>query len=155
MRSTATTPNEYLQSLPEERREIVSAIRDVLLENLPAGFAETMGYGMLGFVVPLTLYPAGYHCQPGTPLPFISLASQKNYISLYHMGLSEGALLDWFRLEWPRHTTQKLDMGKCCVRFKKPHEVPLELIAGLARRVTPQQWISYYEEQVPSTMRRR
>lgn len=145
MTSTATSPLAYLASLPDERRPIITAIREQLVKNLPAGFQEGMGYGMLCYTVPHSLYPAGYHCDPKQPLPFISLASQKNYISLYHMGLYEGELLDWFRAEWAKVSKKKLDMGKCCIRFKKPEDVPLDLIGELATKVTPQQWMEYYE----------
>lgn len=146
MQSKATTPDAYLESLPDERRPIISAIREALLKNLPEGFKEGMGYGMLCYSVPHSMYPAGYHCDPKQPLPFISLASQKNYISLYHMGMyDEGKLYEWFRAEWPKFSSKKLDMGKCCIRFKKPEDVPLALIAELATRITPQQWIEYYD----------
>ena len=145
MQSTATTPEAYLESLPEDRLPIVSAIREALLKNLPEGFEEGIGYGMLCYSVPHSLYPAGYHCNPKQPLPFISLASQKNNISLHHMGLYDGKLLDWFQEEWAKVSTKKLDMGKCCIRFKKPEDVPLSLVGELASKVTPQQWIEYYE----------
>ncbi len=145
MTSTATTPEAYLESLPDERRPIITAIREVILKNLPEGFEEQMSYGMLGWVVPHSRYPAGYHCDPKLPLPFLNLASQKNHISLYHSALYEGELLNWFRAEWPKHSSKKLDMGKCCVRFKKPEDVPVELIGQLVSKVTPQQWIDYYE----------
>ncbi len=145
MQSKATTPEAYLESLPDERRPIITAMREALLNKLPEGFEECMTYGMLGYVVPHSLYPAGYHCDPKQPLPFISLASQKNYISLYHMGLYEGKLLDWFREEWQKVSKKKLDMGKCCIRFKKPEDVPIALIGQLASMVTPQEWVEYYE----------
>jgi len=148
MQSKATTPEAYLDQLPPDRQTIMRQLREVILANLPDGFEEHMSYGMLGYVVPHTLYPAGYHCDPRQPLPFISLASQKNYISLYHMGLYEGSLLDWFRAEWPRHVSKKLDMGKCCVRFKKAEDVPLALIGELCTQVTPDDWIRYYEATV-------
>jgi hypothetical protein len=145
MTSTATTPEAYLESLPDERRPIITALREVILKNLPKGFEEQMSYGMLGWVVPHSRYPAGYHCDPKLPLPFLNLASQKNHISLYHSALYEGELLNWFRAEWPKHSSKKLDMGKCCVRFKKPEDVPVALIGQLVSKVTPQQWIDYYE----------
>lgn len=148
MKSTATTPDAYLESLPDERRPIITALREVILKSLPKGFEEQMSYGMLGWVVPHSRYPAGYHCDPKLPLPFLNLASQKNHISLYHSALYEGELLNWFRAEWPKHSSKKLDMGKCCVRFKKPEDVPLALIGQLVSKVTPQQWIDYYEENV-------
>lgn len=149
MRSAATTPEAYLAELPDNRREIIAAIRQALIDNLPDGFEEVMGYGMLGYVVPHSLYSAGYHCDPRVPLPFINLASQKNHISLYHMGLYPGALLDWLQQEWPQHSRKKLDMGKCCIRFKKPEDVPLKLIAELASKMTPQEWIAIYERSKP------
>jgi hypothetical protein len=148
MQSKAKTPKEYLESLPEDRKKAVSGIRKVLLKNLPKGFTEEMGYGMLGFVVPHSIYPPGYHCDPKKPLPFISLASQKNYISLYHMGLYKGPLLTWFQKEWKSVSKKKLDVGKCCIRFKNLDDIPLELIGTLARKMTPQQWIGVYEKNL-------
>jgi hypothetical protein len=145
MKSTATTPAEYLETLPPDRREAIGRLRRVLLENLPAGFEETIEYGMLAYVVPHRLYPAGYHCDPKRPLPFIALASQKQYVSLYHMGLYDGPLLAWFEAEWPKHTTAKLDLGKSCLRLKKPDQIPCALIGELATKMTPAQWIRAYE----------
>lgn len=147
MKSTAKTPDAYLKSLPPERRRAVSAIRDTLRAKLPKGFSEVMSYGMLGYVVPHSLYPDGYHCDPKKPLPFMCLASQKNYISLYHMGLYEGDLLDWFKAEWPKHSEQKLDVGQCCIRFKRADQIPLKLIGELAKKLTPKKWIRIYESR--------
>ncbi len=146
MQSKASTPEEYIESLPEDRKKIISQIRKTIVKNLPKGFKEEMSYGMIGYVVPHSLYPAGYHCDPKLPLPFISLASQKNYISLYHMGLYGGAYLDWFQQEWKNHSTKKLDMGKSCIRFKKPEDVTLDLIGELCARITPKEWIALYEK---------
>jgi hypothetical protein len=148
MQSKATTVPEYIDSLPADRKKAIVAIRKAILKNLPNGFEEMMSYGMIGYVVPHKLYPAGYHCDPKLPLPFISVASQKNYISFYHMGLYEGELLDWFREEWKEVSDKKLDMGKCCVRFKRPEDVPVDLLGELVSKVTPKQWIAYYESQV-------
>lgn len=148
MQSKATSVPEYIDSLPADRKKAIVAIRKAILKNLPKGFEEVMSYGMIGYVVPHKLYPAGYHCDPNLPLPFMSLASQKNYISFYHMALYEGKLLDWFREEWKGVSTKKLDMGKCCIRFKKPDEIPIDLLGELASKVTPKQWIEYYESQV-------
>lgn len=148
MQSKATTVPEYIDSLPADRKKAIVAIRKSILENLPKGFEEVMNYGMIGYVVPHKLYPAGYHCDPTLPLPFLALASQKNYISFYHMALYEGELLDWFREEWKEVSTKKMDMGKCCVRFKKPEDVPIDLIGELVSKVTPKQWINYYESQI-------
>lgn len=146
MTSNAKTPQDYIASLPEERQEPMNRLRDVLQQHLPAGFEFASSYGMPAFVVPHSTYPAGYHCKPEEALPFISIASQKNFIALYHMGIySDPALLDWFTAEWPKHTKAKLDMGKSCIRFKKPAEIPYGLIGELATKMTPQDWIDRYE----------
>lgn len=146
MHSSAEDPEKYLNSLPEERRTAVKKLREVLLKNLPEGSEEGMGYGMLSYHVPHSLYPAGYHVDPSLPLPFINLASQKNYVALYHMGLySKPELLEWFTNEYPKHSKRKLDMGKSCIRFKKMEDIPYDLIAELATKMTPQEWISIYE----------
>jgi hypothetical protein len=147
MQSKAATPDEYVAFLPDDRRETVAAIRTAINDNLPKGFKECMTYGMIGWVVPHELYPPGYHCDPKLPLGFMGLASQKQYIALYSMCLyGHASELDWFKKEWPKYTSQKLDMGKSCIRFKKPGEIPLELIAKLAARVSPQEWIKIYEK---------
>jgi hypothetical protein len=148
MESKATTPEEYIESLPDDRKDIIRKIRKVILKNLPKGFKEGIGYGMIGYVVPHSLYPPGYHVDPSKPLMMMSLASQKNHIALYHMGLYGGVHLDWFKKEWPKHSTKKLDMGKACIRFKKPEDVPLDLIGELCTRMTPQQWIHCYESML-------
>jgi hypothetical protein len=148
MQSKAKTVSEYIQSLPEDRAEAITKLRKQILKNLPKGFEECMSYGMIGYVVPHKLYPAGYHCTPELPLPFISIASQKNYISFYHMGLYEGKLLDWFQDQWKEHSDSKLDMGKCCVRFKKPDQIPFDLIGNLCSKMTPSQWIEQYEKVI-------
>lgn len=146
MQSKAKTVDEYIETLPEDRQKAISDIRKVVNKNLPKGFREEMGYGMMGWVVPHKLYPAGYHCNPKQPLPFMGVASQKNFISLYSMCLySDTKLLRWFQKEWPKHSSKKLDMGKSCIRFKKSEDVPLKLIGELAAKVTPAQWIEMYE----------
>jgi hypothetical protein len=145
MQSKAKTVNEYIAELPEDRKKVIIAMRKALRQNLPKGFEETMGYGMMGYAVPHSLYPKGYHVTPHLPLPFIGIASQKNFIALYHMAMT-GDLLKWFQEEWKEHTTKKLDMGKSCIRFKKPEDVPIALIEKLAEKMTPQQWIDQYEE---------
>jgi hypothetical protein len=150
MQSKAATPDEYIAGLPEDRRDIMSRLRKTINKNLPKGFQEAMGYGNLGWVVPHSLYSAGYHCDPKVPLPFLGIASQKNHIAVYHMGIySHGPLLEWFRAEWPKHSARKLDMGKSCLRFKKPEDVPVELIGELASKMTPEQWIDIYESVKP------
>jgi Domain of unknown function (DU1801) len=146
MRSNATTPDEYVASLPDGRREAVAAIRDTVNENLPRGFKEIMAYGMINWVVPHELYPPGYHCDPNLPLGLMGVASQKNYISFYSMCLYGSASeMDWFKKQWPKHSDKKLDMGKSCIRFKKGEDVPLKLIGELAARITPEKWIEIYE----------
>ncbi|MDW5287182.1 DUF1801 domain-containing protein [Formosa sp. PL04] len=143
----AKTPDEYISLLPEDRKVAMSKLRAVILKHLPKGFQETISYGMIGYVVPHELYPEGYHCEPKLPLPFISIASQKNFIALYHMGIyADENLLNWFISEFPKHSKYKLDMGKSCIRFKKPEAIPHKLIAELVSKMTPQQWITKYEK---------
>ncbi len=147
MQSKATTPDQYIAELPEERKEAMTKLRKVLLKNLPKGFEEMMGYGMMGYAVPHKLYPSGYHCDPKQPLPFMGMASQKNFISFYHMGMyADEKLLQWFQAEYPKHCKTKLDMGKSCIRFKKTENIPYDLLAELCKKMTPQQWIELYEK---------
>lgn len=149
MQSEATTPEEYLKTLPEDRKEAMSSLRNTILGNLPQGFEETMSYGMLGYVIPHSLYPKGYHGDPRLPLPFINLASQKNYIALYHMAIySDPDLLKWFTDAYTKHSKSKLDMGKSCIRFKKIDQIPYTLIGELCRKITPEEWINTYENQI-------
>ncbi len=146
MQSTAKTPEDYIDQLPDDRKAAMAELRSILKKNLPEGFREGMGYGMLCYSVPHSIYPPGYHCDPKLPLPFISVASQKNFIALYHMGIyADKELLDWFVSEYPKYAKHKLDMGKSCIRFKKPDDIPMALIAELATRVTPERWIETYE----------
>lgn len=138
---------EYLTSIPVERKEAVEKLIKILADKLPAGFELQLSYGHLGFVVPFSLYPNGYHCDPKSPLPFINIASQKNFIALYHMGIyMDNKLLNWFVDEYPKYSKRKLDMGKSCIRFKKVEDIPFELIGELAQKITPQQWIENYEK---------
>lgn len=149
MQSKATNPDEYLKELPNDRRKIISELRKIILKNIPSGFEETMNYGMLGYVVPHSIYPDGYHCKPETPLPFINLASQKNHIGFYHMGIySDTELLKWFTSEYPKHISGKLDMGKSCIRFKNPNKIPMKLIGELVAKMTVDQWIEKYESVI-------
>jgi uncharacterized protein YdhG (YjbR/CyaY superfamily) len=146
MQSKASRISGYLAELPEDRRQVVDRLRKIIKKNLPKGFQEVMSYGMIGYVIPHKIYPAGYHCDPSLPLPFINLASQKKFVALYHMGLySDKKLLDWFTREWKKATTSRLDMGKSCIRFKKPESIPYELIGQLAGKMTPEDWIKKYE----------
>ncbi len=152
MQSKAATPEEYFNSLPEERKKAMTELRKEILKNLPKGFKETMSYGMVGYVVPHSIYPAGYHCDPKLPLPFINIASQKNFIAVYHMGVySDPKLLKWFTEEFARQSKTKLDMGKSCIRFKKPEQIPFKLMGELASKMTPKQWIEKYESAFKSS----
>lgn len=147
MQSKALTPKEYIESLPEERKQPVTELRKVIVKNLPKGFSEVMSYGMLGYVVPHSLYPAGYHCDAKQPLPFMCLASQKNHIALYHMGIyADNNLLNWFTREYSKQSKARLDMGKSCIRFKKPDQIPYYLVGELAGKMTPAEWIKRYED---------
>ncbi len=149
MQYEANSPEEYINQLPEERKEPISRIRKAIKQNIPAGFQETMGYGMIAYVVPHSIYPDGYHCDSKLPLPFINIASQKNFIALYHMGMyAQKELLDWFVGEYPKFCKTKLDMGKSCVRFKKMDDIPYELIGQLVSKVTPKAWIQVYENNL-------
>lgn len=149
MQSKAATPAEYIKSLPADRRKAVNDLRKLIKKNLPKGFKEVMSYGMLGYVVPHSLYPDGYHCNPKLPLPFMCLASQKNFIALYHMMLySDKKLNEWFRKEYAKQYDTKLDMGKSCLRFKNADKIPYKLIGELASKITPGQWIDRYEEVI-------
>ena len=148
MQSEASTPDQYINSLPEERKTAVQRLRKVILNNLPEGFEECINYGMLGYVVPHSIYPDGYHCDPKKPLPFMNLASQKNHIGFYHMGIySDPKLLEWFTKEFPKHVPGKLDMGKSCIRFKNPEKIPFDLLGELVSKVTVQDWIQRYESE--------
>ncbi|HET8839705.1 MAG TPA: DUF1801 domain-containing protein [Flavobacteriaceae bacterium] len=149
MTSQEKNPDSYIESLPEERQVPMQKLRETILTNLPVGFSEEMSYGMIGYVVPKTLYPNGYHCDPKLPLPFLSIASQKNFIALYHMGIyADKQLHDWFVEEYPKHVKTKLDMGKSCIRFKNMNTIPFELIGKLVSKITPAQWIEIYEENL-------
>ncbi len=149
MTSKATTPEQYLKELPADRKEPVTELRNVVLKNLPKGFKEVMSYGMLGYVVPHEIYPAGYHCDPRLPLPFINIASQKNFIAFYHMGIyAMPELLKWFVTEFPKHSTAKLDMGKACTRFKNPEQIPYKLIGELVKKISVKDWIETYEKNI-------
>ncbi|HEY8400979.1 MAG TPA: DUF1801 domain-containing protein [Cytophagaceae bacterium] len=149
MKNTPATVDEYLIQLPEDRKGAMEKLRSVILKNLPKGFEETINYGMIGYVVPKSSYPSGYHCDPKLPLPFINIASQKNFIALYHMGLyADKKLLDWFVNEYPKYSKTKLDMGKSCIRFKKIDQIPYELIAQLVSKMKMDDWIALYETNV-------
>lgn len=146
MQSQAKTVQEYLDGLPEERKEAMHALRNSITKNIPKGFSEGMGYGMMGWSVPHSLYPDGYHCNPDQPLPFVGMASQKNSINFYHMGIyADPKLLKWFVTEFPKHSKRKLDMGKSCIRFSKFDDIPVKLIGELMKKISVKEWIQMYE----------
>lgn len=146
MKYSPTSIEDYINKIPEERKEHIKKLRKVILENLPDGFEEGINYGMIGYYVPHSKYPNGYHCDPKLPLPFINVASQKNSINLYHSGIyAKKELYDWFVAEYPKYCKRKLDMGKSCIRFKKIEEIPYELIGELVNKMTVDEWIETYE----------
>ena len=149
MQSKATTIAQYLEELPPERHTAMQKLHNIIVKNLPGGFKECMSYGMIGYVVPHSKYPAGYHCDPKLPLPFMCLASQKNFIAIYHMGIySNKNLLDWFIAEYGKLGLGKLDMGKGCIRFKNIDKIPYNLLGELAGKVSSDEWIKTYEAVV-------
>ena len=149
MQYKANTPEEYIAQLPEDRVEPIKKLRKTIQENLPKGFEEGINYNMIGFYVPHSKYPGGYHCDPKLPLPFMNIASQKNFIALYHSGVyAKKELLDWFVGEFPKHSKRKLDMGKSCIRFKKVDEIPYDLIAELVSKMSMEEWIEIYESNL-------
>ena len=149
MQIEANTPDEYIAQLPNDRKPVMEKLRKVILDNLPKGFKEESSYGMIGYVVPHSIYPKGYHVSPKLPLPFINIASQKNFIGVYHMGIyANPKLLDWFTTEYPKHCKLKLDMGKSCIRFKKPEQIPFDLIGELASKVSVDEWVETYEKNI-------
>lgn len=146
MKAIGKTVNEILTSVPADRAEAFNKLHDVILKNLPKGFEAAISYGGLGYVVPHSIYPSGYHCKPSEPLPFAAIASQKNTINFYHMGIyADPELLNWFVAEYPKHSKQKLDMGKSCIRFKKFDDIPYKLIGDLMKKMSVKMWISMYE----------
>lgn len=149
MQYQANSPEDYINQVPEERQEALKKLRNTIKTNLPKGFQEGIQYGMIAYYVPHSLYPDGYHCNPKEPLPFMSFASQKNTINLYHSGIyAIPELHNWFVNEYPKHVKRKLDMGKSCVRFKKIEEIPYTLIAQLCSKITVDNWISTYEKAI-------
>jgi hypothetical protein len=149
MQISVQSVEDYISNIPEERQEVFKKLFDTIIENLPDGFKNGVSNGMIGWNVPLETFPAGYHCTPGSPLPFLGLASQKNFIALYHMGIyAKPELLDWFVTEFPKYSKRKLDMGKSCIRFKKIDEIPFELIAELSKKMTVEEWINIYESNL-------
>ena len=149
MKNATTTPEEYIVQLTEDRKEVIEKLRSVILKNLPNGFEEGINYGMIGYYVPHSIYPDGYHCTPELPLPFMNIASQKNSVNVYHSGIyADKELYDWFVREYSKYSKRKLDMGKSCIRFRKLDEIPYELIGELCRKLSVEQWIRMYEMNI-------
>jgi len=145
------TVKSYLSKLPSDRKQVIEKLRKTILDNLPKGFSEGIGYGMIGYSVPHSIYPAGYHCDPKLPLPFVGLASQKHFVALYHMGIyADDGLLKWFTGEYAKVNKSKLDMGKSCLRFKNFDTIPYQLIGELMTKISPQMWIKLYESKLKS-----
>lgn len=141
-----TSVSDYIASLPDDRKTAISKIRQTINKNLPKGFKESFGMGMILWCVPHSSYPAGYHCDPKKPLMLMGLSATKGGISMHHLGLyGSTTLLNWFTGEWPKHSVKKLDMGKGCIRFKKLEDVPISLIVELSKKLTPQAWVEQYE----------
>lgn len=155
MKIEAENVKDYLDKVPDERKSAIKKLYETISKNLPKGFEEGLSYGMMGWHVPLATYPAGYHCTPGQPLPFLSIASQKNSINLYHMGIyAKPELYDWFVGEFPKYSKKKLDMGKSCIRFKKEEDIPFELIGELAQKMSAKEWVVIYESQFKSKLKK-
>ena len=149
MKANGTTVMDILSNIPSDKAEHFNQLHDIIVKNLPIGFEAGISYGGLGYVIPHTLYPAGYHCKPIEPLPFAGISSQKNSINFYHMGMySDPLLYEWFVTEYPKHSKQKLDIGKSCVRFKKLDDIPFKLIGELMRKMSAQEWINLYESKL-------
>ncbi len=149
MQSKATTVSQYLKELPADRKAAMTKLRNVIKKNIPKGFAEVMDYGAMGYVVPHSIYPAGYHCDPKHPVPLMGIASQKHFIAVYHMGIyADPKLLKWFTTEYKKRVPSKLDMGKSCIRFKKIDQIPFELFGELASKITVKEWIKFYESAI-------
>ena len=149
MQSKAQSPDQYMTELPDDRKIPMAQLRKTILDNLPKGLEEVMSYGMLGYVVPHSIYPNGNHCDPKLPLGFLAIASQKNFIAFYNMIIySNKSIHDWFVSEYPKHCKTKLDMGKCCIRFKKTDDIPFDLLAELIQKVSVQEWITMYESNL-------
>lgn len=146
MQSKANTVEEYISQIPDLQREAIVHLRETVLTNIPEGFSEQMSYGMIGYVVPFSIYPSGYHCNTKLPLPFLNIAAQKNFIAIYHMGIyAKPELMEWFISEFPKHSKLKPDMGKSCLRFKNPETIPYPLIGQLMQKMSVQDWINTYK----------
>jgi hypothetical protein len=156
MQSKATTVEAYIAELPEDRKKAMSELRKVINKNLPKGFKEEMNYGNIGYVIPHSIYPAGYHCDPKLPLPFMGIASQKNSINFYHMGIyADPKLLKWFTNAHAKASPKRLDMGKSCVRYKTPDDIPYKLLGELGAKITVDDWINLYETNLKDSRKKK
>ena len=150
MNYDADSIEDYMDLLPEERKYPMQKLWDIMQDNMPKGFEFQLNYKMPSAVIPHSLYPGGYHCDPSLPLPFASIASQKNFVAMYHSGIyAIPELYDWWNAEFPKHSKSKLDMGKSCVRFKKMNDIPYDLITELFTKMTPQDYIKVYQKFDP------
>jgi hypothetical protein len=155
MKNLEKSVDEYVANVSENYHDAIQKLREVVKMNIPKGFVEMLNYGMIGFVVPHELYPNGYHCDPKLPLPFVNIAAQKNFISFYHMGIyAKPSLLEWFVEQYAKTSTQKLDMGKSCIRFKKADHIPYDLIGELIKKMTVENWIEVYETAFVSSKKK-
>ena len=149
MQYKADSPEDYISQLPEERKGPMTNLHNLIKKHMPEGLEPGMSYGMPAYFVPKSIYPSGYHCKPFPPLPFLNIASQKNFIAFYHMGMyAKKELYDWFVAEYPKHSKYKLDMGKSCVRFKKIDNIPYDLIEQLLGKMSVEEWIDIYENAI-------
>ncbi|MCI2229435.1 DUF1801 domain-containing protein [Polaribacter sp. MSW13] len=140
---------EYIAQAPKERQFFLKKLQKTIKNSLPKDFEEGIKYGMIGYYVPHSIYPKGYHCNPSEALPFMSFASQKNTINLYSSAIyAIPEINNWFINEYTKHSTRKLDMGKSCIRFKKLEDIPFDLIAELCKKITVKEWISIYESSI-------
>ena len=156
MQNKAKTMDEYISKLPEDRKEPISKIRNIINQNIDKDFEEVISYNMPGWVVPHSLYPDGYHCDPKLPLPFLSIASQKYFVAIYHMGVyANPELMNWLVNEYPKHCPTKLDMGKSCIHFKKIENIPYDLIGELVSKMSVNDWIQLYESNVKNSRNRK
>ena len=155
MQSKATTVAAYLKELPDDRRKAIKAIRKEIRAHLPKGYKEGMQYGGIGYFLPHSKYPSGYHCDPNEPLPFAGIASQKNHIGLYLFFVYTSPKLETaFRNDWLK-AKKKLDMGKSCVRFKKIEDVPLDVVGRAFAGVSKDEFVDFYEKSLTPSARRK
>lgn len=149
MKIIAESVDRYIEQVPDLWKEKIIALRNAIRSNIPQGFEEQMNDGMIGYVVPHSLYPDGYHCNPKLPLPFANIAAQSKHIGFYHMGLyADPKLLQWFKNEYPKFSKYKLNMGKSCVKFSKSENIPYKLIGSLMTKMSVTDWIKLYEKNV-------